>query len=66
VIFGNPIGGTPAMVSSPLAAIDLPLRVLVWKDDRLLLSRGSGLPPNRQRHALIGLDNPRNPARYAH
>jgi uncharacterized protein (DUF302 family) len=33
VIFGNPVGGTPAMVSSPFAAIDLPLRVLVWQDD---------------------------------
>ena len=33
VVFGNPMGGTPAMVYSPLAAIDLPLRVLVWNDD---------------------------------
>lgn len=33
VLFGSPKGGTPAMVASPLAAIDLPLRVLVWQDD---------------------------------
>ena len=33
VIFGNPIGGTPVMVASPLAALDLPLRVLVWDDE---------------------------------
>ena len=33
LIFGNPVGGTPVMVASPLAAIDLPLKVLVWADD---------------------------------
>ena len=33
VIFGNPAAGTPAMVASPLAALDLPLKVLVWADD---------------------------------
>ncbi|HET6986629.1 MAG TPA: DUF302 domain-containing protein [Kribbella sp.] len=31
--FGNPAGGTPAMVASPLAALDLPLKVLVWIDE---------------------------------
>jgi uncharacterized protein (DUF302 family) len=33
VVFGNPVGGTPAMVASPLVALDLPLKVLVWRDD---------------------------------
>jgi uncharacterized protein (DUF302 family) len=33
VVVGNPAGGTPAMVASPLAALDLPLKVLVWRDD---------------------------------
>ena len=33
LIFGNPRGGTAAMVSAPLAAIDLPLKLLVWEDD---------------------------------
>ncbi|MDH6126499.1 DUF302 domain-containing protein [Kitasatospora sp. GP82] len=33
LIFGNPLGGTPAMVAAPLSAIDLPLKVLVWQDD---------------------------------
>jgi uncharacterized protein (DUF302 family) len=32
VIFGNPKGGTPAMQAAPLAALDLPLKVLVWDD----------------------------------
>ncbi len=33
IILGNPIAGTPAMQASPLAAIDLPLKVLVWVDE---------------------------------
>ena len=32
VIFGSPAAGTPVMVASPLAALDLPLKVLVWAD----------------------------------
>jgi uncharacterized protein (DUF302 family) len=32
VIFGSPTAGTPVMDAAPLAALDLPLRVLVWAD----------------------------------
>jgi uncharacterized protein (DUF302 family) len=32
VLFGSPKAGTPVMVAAPLAAIDLPLRVVVWAD----------------------------------
>ncbi|MGO8882770.1 MAG: DUF302 domain-containing protein [Streptosporangiaceae bacterium] len=32
VIFGSPEAGTPAMAASPLAALDLPLKVLIWAD----------------------------------
>ncbi len=32
VMFGNPKGGTPAMVEVPVVALDLPLKVLVWAD----------------------------------
>jgi uncharacterized protein (DUF302 family) len=32
VIFGSPLAGTPVMAAVPLAALDLPLRVLVWDD----------------------------------
>src|SRR5579864_204987 len=37
LIFGNPKGGTPLMIASPLLALDLPLKVLVWQseDDRV-------------------------------
>jgi uncharacterized protein (DUF302 family) len=33
VIFGGPAAGTPVMVAAPLAALDLPLKVLVWDDE---------------------------------
>jgi uncharacterized protein (DUF302 family) len=32
VIFGSPAAGTPVMAASPLSALDLPLKVLVWDD----------------------------------
>ena len=33
VILGNPAAGTPVMQSAPLAALDMPLRVLIWASD---------------------------------
>jgi uncharacterized protein (DUF302 family) len=32
LIFGNPKGGTPIMLAAPSAALDLPLKALVWED----------------------------------
>jgi uncharacterized protein (DUF302 family) len=32
LIFGNPKGGTPLMLASPILAIDLPLKALIWED----------------------------------
>ena len=32
LIFGNPKGGTPLMLAAPSAAIDLPLKILIWED----------------------------------
>jgi len=34
LIYGNPAGGTPLMLAAPLAALDLPLRVLVRENDQ--------------------------------
>lgn len=34
LLFGNPKGGTPLMVARPTVAIDLPLKALVWEDER--------------------------------
>jgi len=33
VLFGSPGAGTPVMVDAPLAALDLPLKILVSADD---------------------------------
>ncbi len=56
LIFGNPKGGTPLMLASPSAAIDLPLKILVAEDaqGRVWISYNSaeylkerhGLPEN--------------------
>jgi uncharacterized protein (DUF302 family) len=32
VVFGNPAAGTGVMAAAPLAALDLPLKVLVWAE----------------------------------
>jgi uncharacterized protein (DUF302 family) len=32
VMFGSPKAGTPVMAAAPLAALDLPLKVLIWSD----------------------------------
>jgi uncharacterized protein (DUF302 family) len=32
VVFGSPVAGTPVMDAAPLAALDLPLKILVWAD----------------------------------
>ena len=32
LIFGSPRAGTPLMIASPLLALELPLKALVWQD----------------------------------
>jgi uncharacterized protein (DUF302 family) len=43
LLFGSPRAGTPLMVASPLLALDLPLKALVWQDagGRVLVSYNS-------------------------
>jgi uncharacterized protein (DUF302 family) len=33
VIFGDPRAGTPVMGASPLVALELPLKIVVWSDE---------------------------------
>jgi uncharacterized protein (DUF302 family) len=33
VEFGNPAAGTPVMAAAPFAALDLPLKVLIWAEE---------------------------------
>ncbi len=44
VLFGNPRTGTPAMRAHPTLAIDLPMRVLAWQDDKgaVFVTRNTG------------------------
>jgi uncharacterized protein (DUF302 family) len=32
ILFGNPKAGGPLMIENPLAALDLPLKVIAWED----------------------------------
>jgi uncharacterized protein (DUF302 family) len=43
LIFGSPKAGTPIMLAAPTAALDLPLKVLVWQDrsERVWMSYNS-------------------------
>jgi uncharacterized protein (DUF302 family) len=53
LIFGNPKAGTPLMLASPTAALDLPLKILVWEDGggKVWLTYNS-VEYIRQRHNL--------------
>ena len=32
LLFGNPKAGGPVMIENPLAALDLPLKIIAWED----------------------------------
>lgn len=65
LIFGNAKSGTPLMVASPLLALELPLKVLVWQssDGRVWISYTStvylaarySIPPELTRN-IAGID----------
>ncbi|GHO62553.1 hypothetical protein KSC_014450 [Ktedonobacter sp. SOSP1-52] len=54
LIFGNPQGGTPLMIASPLLALDLPLKVLVWQktDEQQVWVSTTRADYLRERYAL--------------
>jgi uncharacterized protein (DUF302 family) len=59
VLFGNPRLGTPLMLASPEAAIDLPMRMLVWEDKAGKVWLGYVAPETlKARHKLAGVDEP--------
>jgi uncharacterized protein (DUF302 family) len=50
VMFGKPIVGAAVMVAAPLAAFDIPLKVLVWEDGNGAVSvsyNSPGFPAER-------------------
>jgi uncharacterized protein (DUF302 family) len=60
LVFGNPRAGTPLMVARPLVGLDLPLRVLVWRDaqgrvwvsydESAFIARRFGLPDGLEKN----------------
>ena len=71
LVFGNPAGGTLAMVASPLAALDLPLKILVdgrrrRRLDELPRRWLAGCPPwpgHRACRTAVGGRPPHRPGR---
>ncbi|MGA7835769.1 MAG: DUF302 domain-containing protein [Acidimicrobiales bacterium] len=64
VLFGSPLVGTPVMDAVPLAALELPLKVLVWADGNdtnvsyvspASLARRCGLSEDQEK-SLAGID----------
>src|SRR4051794_5146864 len=54
VIFGSPSALTPVIAAAPLAALDLPLRVLVWEDGYQTLVSYPAPAVVARRYALDG------------
>jgi uncharacterized protein (DUF302 family) len=55
VMFGKPAVGAAAMVAAPLAALDIPLKVLVWEDKKGAVSVSHNSPEFlAERHHLEG------------
>jgi uncharacterized protein (DUF302 family) len=60
IVFGNPKLGTPVMVKTPLLAIDVPPKALVWEDDqgKVWLSYNSADYLYKTIYTRHGLDAP--------
>ncbi|MEH6444854.1 MAG: DUF302 domain-containing protein [Oceanospirillaceae bacterium] len=57
LVFGNPKIGTKLMQCSPSAAIDLPMKALIWQDDKQQTWIGYNSPKYlASRHAIKGCD----------
>jgi uncharacterized protein (DUF302 family) len=55
VMFGKPAVGAAVMVAAPLAALDIPLKVLVWEDRNGAVSVSYNSPRFlSERHHLMG------------
>ncbi len=56
IIFGNPKGGTGLMVAFPLAALDLPLKLLVWEDAGAVNVAYTSASEIAARYGVTGMD----------
>ena len=60
VIFGNPKLGTPIMKANPRAAIDLPIRVLIWSENGQTKIGALSPASFKARYKIEGVDKPFN------
>jgi uncharacterized protein (DUF302 family) len=56
IVFGNPKGGTGLMVAFPLAALDLPLKVLVWEEKGVVNVAYTPVSEIAERYGVTGMD----------
>ena len=57
LIFGNPKGGTPLMQCEQSVGIDLPLKMLVWKDEAGVVKVGYNDPESlKEKYGIKGCD----------
>ena len=58
IMFGNPKAGGPIMVENPVAALDLPLKVIAWEDDQknVFIACNDGLYIE-ERYSLLHKEN---------
>ena len=58
VLFGNPKLGTPIMKANPRAAIDLPIKVLIWRENGK--TQIGALAPSafKARYGIEGVEKP--------
>jgi uncharacterized protein (DUF302 family) len=56
IIFGNPKGGTPLMDAFPLVALELPLKLLVWKEGDDVYVASLAMSEIASRYGVAGMD----------
>ena len=55
-MFGNPKGGTPLMDAFPLVALELPLKLLVWKEGDDVYVASLTMSEIAARYGVAGMD----------
>ena len=60
LVFGNPKAGTPLMLAAPSSAIDLPLKILVWEDEKSQVWISHNSPEYLQKRHGFSLDLMKN------
>ena len=55
-LFGDPKGGTPLMDAEPLIALELPLKILVWQDERDVRVAFTPMTEIAARYGISGME----------